>query len=198
MGIKLLYSTAYHPRFDRKSEQINPTIKISLQYHLATFDNPLKWERVVGFIQSLVNNPKSSSITRLPSKVVYGFTVNQSTDFLTIESQLFLPILVRMEVANGITFAQMFFKIYYDQKHKTIGLKEREFILLYLHQGHKIPSSQILGLKLSQQFAGLFKIIFKVGNLAYYFEIPIHWRIYPVFTIAQLESCPDPALNSFA
>ena len=198
LGVKLLYSTAYHPQSDGQSEQINQTVEIALRYHLATLDNPADWEGVVGPIQSAVNNSKSSSTARSPNDVVYGFTPTQSTDLLTTQSQPLPPKLVRMEVADAIAFAQMSSKIYYDKKHKTIDLKEGEFALLRLHRGYKIPSSQILGPKLAQQFAGPFKIISKVGNLAYRLEIPTHWRIHPVFTIAQLEPCPDPALDPFA
>lgn len=70
--------------------------------------------------------------------------------------------------------------------------------MLRLHRGYKIPSSQILGTKLSQQFAGPFKILSKVGNLAYRLKIPTYWRIHPVFTIAQLEPCLKPALDPFS
>lgn len=85
-----------------------------------------------------------------------------------------------------------------DKKHRDVSLKEGDFALLRLHLGYKIPSSHILGPKLSQQFAGPFKVLSKVGNLAYRLEIPTHWQIHPVFTIPQLEPCPDPALDSFS
>lgn len=91
----------------------------------------------------------------------------------------------------------MSFKIYYEKKHKTIDLKEGDFALLHLYQGYKIPSSPILRPKLSQQFADPFKIMSKVGNLAYRSEIPMYWQIYPVFTIAQLEPCLDLASDIF-
>lgn len=198
LGVKLLYSTAYHPQSDGQSERTNQTVEIALRFHLATLDNPADWERIMGSIQSAVNNSKSSSKARSPNEVVYGFTPTQSTDLTTTQSQPLPPEFVRMEVADAIAFAQMSFKIYYDKKHKTIDLKEGDLALLRLHRGYKIPSSQILGPKLSQQFAGLFKIISKVGNLAYRLEIPTHWQIHPVFTIAQLEPCPDPASDPFA
>jgi len=36
-----------------------------------------------------------------------------------------------------------------------------------------------------------------VGRLAYKLELPSHWRIHPVFTIAQLEPCPSPDSDHF-
>lgn len=39
---------------------------------------------------------------------------------------------------------------------------------------------------------GPFKVLERVGRLAYHLDIPAIWNVYPVFTIAQLEPCPDP------
>lgn len=174
LGVKLLYSTAYHKLSDWQSERTNQTVEIALRFYLATLDSPVDRERVVGPIQSAVNNSKSSSTARSPNKVVYRVTPTQGTDLFTTQSQPLRPKFVRMEVADAIAFAQMSSKIYYDKKHKTVNLKEGDFTLLRLHRGYKIPSSEILGPKLSQQFASPFKLISQVGNLAYRLEIPKH------------------------
>ncbi len=36
------------------------------------------------------------------------------------------------------------------------------------------------------------KVVEKIGRLAYRLDIPLHWRVHLVFTIAQLEPCPPP------
>lgn len=173
-------------------------MEIALRLFLATLENPADWEGFIGPIQSAVNNSKSSSTTRSPNEVVYGFPPTQSTDLISAQGQPLPPKFLSMEVADAIAFAQMSSKIYYEKKNKNFDLKEGDFALLRLHRGYKIPSSQILGPKLSQQFAGPFKILSNVGNPAYRLEIPTHWRIHSVFNIAQLESGPDPALGPFS
>ena len=41
------------------------------------------------------------------------------------------------------------------------------------------------------QFVGPFKVLKRIGRLAYRLDIPDSWRIYPIFSIAQLEPCLD-------
>lgn len=44
---------------------------------------------------------------------------------------------------------------------------------------------------------GLFQIKEKVGRLAYRLEIPDNWRIYPVFSVTQLEHVFGPSEAHF-
>ena len=48
----------------------------------------------------------------------------------------------------------------------------------------------MIGRELAQKFAGQYKVLKKIGRLAYRLEVPDHLRIHNVFSIAHLE--PDP------
>lgn len=50
---------------------------------------------------------------------------------------------------------------------------------------------------MTQEYVGLFRIIEKVGCLAYRLDVPSDWRIHPVFSVAQLEPAPPPAEKLF-
>jgi hypothetical protein len=54
-----------------------------------------------------------------------------------------------------------------------------------------IPDTKTLGPKLSRQRTGPFKILERVGRLAYRLELPLHWRIHPVISIAHLEPAKE-------
>ena len=43
MGVKLLYSTAYHPQTDGASERTNQTVELALRYYFHGLDDPRKW-----------------------------------------------------------------------------------------------------------------------------------------------------------
>ena len=43
LGIKLLYSTAYHPQTDGSSKRTNQTVEIALQFFIYALDNPALW-----------------------------------------------------------------------------------------------------------------------------------------------------------
>ena len=61
-----------------------------------------------------------------------------------------------------------------------------------MHRRYNIPSAT--NRKLDQQYASPFKVLEKVGRLAYWLKILDYWKIYNVFSIAQLE--PALALGS--
>ncbi len=44
---------------------------------------------------------------------------------------------------------------------------------------------------------GPFRVLERIGRLAYRLEVPDDWVLHPVFTIAQLEPCPDPATDPY-
>jgi hypothetical protein len=75
-------------------------------------------------------------------------------------------------------------------------MKVGDYALLRLHKGYRIPSAP--NKKLSQQYAGCFKIIERIGRLAYRLDIPDHWKIHNVFSIAHLEPSSPPGSDKYA
>lgn len=125
-------------------------------------------------MQSGINNSIAVSIEKTLNEVVYGFTPVRSADLAmpTEPDNPITPILVRKEAADAIVFAQLNGKTYYDRKHQGLSMKASDFALFRLHKEYQIPSSARLGRKLSQQYVGLFKVLIKVGNLAYHLDLP--------------------------
>ena len=70
--------------------------------------------------------------------------------------------------------------------------------MLRLHKGYNIAAIAGITRKLTQQYIGPFRIVEKIGRLAYRLDVPPNWRIHPVFSMAQLESAPPPAKDNFA
>ena len=69
--------------------------------------------------------------------------------------------------------------------------------MLKLHKGYSIPSSAGVTKKLTQQYISPFRVPQKVGRLVYKLDVPLDWRVYPVFSVAQLEPAPSPADDPF-
>lgn len=70
--------------------------------------------------------------------------------------------------------------------------------MLQLHKGYSILATAGITKKLTQQYIGPFRIVEKVGYLAYRLDILFDWRIYSVFSMAQLEPTLPLAENSFS
>ena len=79
----------------------------------------------------------------------------------------------------------------YDRSHKPLDLAEGSQVFLRLHHGYELPG--ITNKKLHQQRAGPFKVLKKVGQLAYRLDLPPVMQIHPVISIAQLEPVPEAA-----
>ena len=73
LGVKLLYSTTYHPQTDGASKRTNQTFEIALQFFVHAIDDPLRWPKVLPRIQSLFNITSSSTTEKTPNEVAYGF-----------------------------------------------------------------------------------------------------------------------------
>jgi hypothetical protein len=69
-------------------------------------------------------------------------------------------------------------------------LKEGDFAYLRLHKGYVIPG--LNNRKLSNQRVGPFRVLQKVGSLAYRLSLPPNMRIHPVVSVAHLEPSPGP------
>jgi hypothetical protein len=80
-------------------------------------------------------------------------------------------------------------KIYYDQKHKPVEFKRGDKVYITLAKGgepgYRLPAA--LSGKLSERRVGPFKILERIGKLAYKLELPSTWKIHPVISIAHLE-----------
>lgn len=82
LGMKFLYSTAYHLQTNDTSKQTNQTAEIVLQFYLHTIDGLENWPKILPQIQSLINNTESLCMTKTPNKITLGFTPNQPLDLL--------------------------------------------------------------------------------------------------------------------
>ena len=196
LGVDLLYSTAYHPQTDGMSERTNQTVEIALRFMIHTMDDPTKWPQTLSTIQSILNNSTSSATTQAPNEVSYGFVPMRALDLVNTTLPSRAHLMSRTTAADAITFAQTMNKHHYDRAHTPMYLRENDYALLRLHKGYTIPSGKG-NPKYGQQYVGPFKVLQRIGRLAYKLDIPKQWKIHPVFTIAQLEPCPAPDADPF-
>ena len=197
-GVELLYSTAYHPQTDGQSERTNQTFEIALRHYLAAMEQPSSWPTILPTMQAILNNSKSKSTGFSPNEVLYGRKVDEPIDHLTPAHQ---PIEeptapTRISPQDAIDFANINAKRHYDRRHTAMFMKVGDYANLRLHRGYILPAMK-KNPKLSQQFIGPFKILRRVGRLAYELDIPPTWRIHPAFTIAMLGPAPPPDSDPF-
>lgn len=190
LGITLLYSTAYHPQTDVASERTNQTVEIALRFHIHSMAKPTDWPQALPAIQGTNNNTPSAPTKKSLNELAYGILPYRPID-LILPAPLGVPELtpfqIRKEAKDAIDFAHLTYKRHYDRAHQQLSFEVNDLALLRLHKGYKIPATKGIITKLTQQFVGPFRVIERIGRLAYRLDITSHWKVHPVFTIAQLE-----------
>ena len=195
LGTSMATSTAYHPQTDGQSERTNQTVEIALRFHLTTGTND--WVTVLPFLQGSLNNAVNATTGFAPNELAYGFRVRDTLGLLAdlpAEDLDRLRLIKREEADDAIAFANAMAKTRYDSMHKAVKLREGSLAYLRLHHGYSIPG---VNPKLSNQRVGPFKVLSKVGDLAYLMELPGIISIHPVISIAQLEPAPDPSEDPY-
>ena len=191
LGTEILASTAWHPQTDGQSERTNQTVEVAMRFYLTTRIDASDWPLMLPYLQGSLNNAKNQSTGVSPNEILYGFNVRDPLGVLTelpAEDFSRLRQLKRDEAEESLAFANAMAKERYDHSHKALDLPVGSQAFLRLHHGYELPG--ISNKKLHQQRAGPFKILEKVGSLAYRLELPPVMQIHPVISIAQLEPVP--------
>ena len=100
-------------------------------------------------IQFILNNTSSSTTSKTPNKIAYGFSLRRPLDLL---SDPLLPntFQVRTNATDAISFGLANQKAHYDRKHQPLFMKVRDYTMLRLHKGYSISSSAGVTKKLTQ------------------------------------------------
>ena len=98
------------------------------------------------------------------------------------------------DAKDSLDFASMRMKEYYDTHHQPMFFKVNDLVKLRLHRGYELPG---VSSKLAEQFAGPFKVIERIGRLAYRLQLPPKMRIHDVISVAQLEPTTDPTADPY-
>ena len=100
-----------------------------------------------------------------------------------------------IDAKDAIAFASLRMKEYYDARHLPKFFNVGDLVNLRLHRGYRVPA--ITSKKLGPQLVGPFRILKRIGQLAYELELPANMRIHNVISIAHLEPATDPAEDPY-
>ena len=104
------------------------------------------------------------------------------------ENVPFVRANVRHEASLALSFAAARAKEQYDRHHRPLSFDIGDNVYLRLHRGYHLPGKPPR--KYSQQRAGPFKVLEKIGHLAYRLDFPPNWRIHPVVSVEHLDIRP--------
>ncbi|KAD2393790.1 hypothetical protein E3N88_40767 [Mikania micrantha] len=151
-GITLNMSSAYHPQSDGQTEVLNRCLETYLR--CMTLGVPQSWDKWLSMAQYCYNTTWHSSIRMTPYQALYG-----------VVPSLPNPLLPR---PSNIASVQEFLQ----ERQQLMGILKYSYKELKSLRNHRYS-------KLSPRYCGPFKILKKIGNVAYHLELPQQAQIHP-------------------
>ncbi|KAH9735939.1 hypothetical protein KPL71_017914 [Citrus sinensis] len=191
-GTQLLMSTSYHPQTDGQTEIVNKCLEQYLR--CMTGDKPKEWSKWLPLAEWWYNTSFHFSSKITPFEVVYGREPPTYTTYIpgeTIVASVDQALrdrdsMIRL-LKENLHQAQSKMKKMAD-KHRT----KREFevddwVYLRLQPFKQASLALRKNRKLAPKFYGPYKVLQRIGQVAYKLELPSHSKIHPVFHVSCLK-----------
>nr|GEV30271.1 putative reverse transcriptase domain-containing protein [Tanacetum cinerariifolium] len=160
MGTRLDMSTAYHPEIDRQSERTIQTLEDMLRACVIDFGNGC--ERHLPLVEFSYNNSYHASIKAAPFEALYGRKCRSPVCWV---------------------------KSYADVRRKPLEFQVGDRVMLKVSPWKGVVRFGKRG-KLNPRYIGPFKVLAKVGTVAYILELPKQLsRVYSTFHVSNMKKC---------
>ncbi|GJX74443.1 putative reverse transcriptase domain-containing protein [Tanacetum coccineum] len=194
MGTRLDMSTAYHPQTDGQSKRTIQTLEDMLRICVIDFGNG--WERHLPLIEFSYNNNYHASIKAALFEVLYGRKCRSPVCWAEVgDAQLTGPELIHettekiVQNKKRIKAAQDCQKSYADVRHKPLEFQVGDRVMLKVSLWKRVIRFGKQG-KLNPRYIGPFKVIARVGEVAYRLKLPLELsRVHSTFHVSNLKKC---------
>ncbi|GJU90648.1 putative reverse transcriptase domain-containing protein [Tanacetum coccineum] len=194
LGTRLDMSIAYHPQTDGKSERTIHTLEDMLHACVIYFGNG--WERHLPLIEFSYNNNYHMSIKAAPFEALYGRKCRSPVCWAEVkDAQLTGPEIIHettkksIQIKQRIQAARDCQKSYADVRRKPLEFQVGDIVMLKVSPWKGVIRFGKRG-KLNPRYIGPFKVLAKVGTIAYRLELPQQLsRVHSTFHISNLKKC---------
>ncbi|GJX66406.1 putative reverse transcriptase domain-containing protein [Tanacetum coccineum] len=194
MGTRLDMSTTYHPETYGQSERTIQTLEDMLRACVIDFGNG--WERHLPLIEFSYNNSYHASIKAAPFQALYGRKCRSPVCWAEVrDAQLTDPVLIHettemiVQIKQRIQAARDRQKSYADVRRKPLEFQVGDRVMVKVSPWKGVVRFGKRG-KLNPRYIGPFKVLAKVGTVAYRLELPQQLsRVHNTFHVSNLKKC---------
>ncbi|GKA47398.1 putative reverse transcriptase domain-containing protein [Tanacetum coccineum] len=194
LGIDISMSTAYHLKTDGQSERTIQTLEDMLRACVIGFGKG--WVKHFPLAKFSYNNSYHASIKAAPYEALYGRKCRATVCWAEVgEAQLTSPELIQKTtekitlIKQRIQAAQDRQKSYAELKRKLMKFEVRDRVMLKVSPWKGVVHFSKRG-KLNPRYVRPFKVLAKVGKVAYRLELPQELsRVHHTFHVSNLKKC---------
>ncbi|GKC19942.1 putative reverse transcriptase domain-containing protein [Tanacetum coccineum] len=194
LGTQLDMSTAYHPQTDGQSERTIQTLEDMLRACVIDFGKG--WDRHLPLVEFSYNNSYHTSIKVAPFEALYGQKCRSPICWVKVgDVQLTSSELVHettekiIQIKKCIQATRDRQKSYADRRRKQLEFEVGYKVMLIVSPWKGVIRFGKRG-KLNPHYIGPFKILDKVGMLAYRLELSEQLsRVHSTFYVSNLKKC---------
>eukprot|EP00253_Pinus_taeda_P022389 PITA_22389 len=190
---QLAHSSSYHPQSDGKTEIVNKCLEGYLRCFVS--DKQTQWVKWLPLAEWWYNTSFHKPKKMTPFMALYGYQPPSITSYLrenskvqAVEHLIEHQQQVLQLLKDNLVSAQNRMKQQADQHCSERIFDVGDWIFLRIQPYKQISLKQAKkDNKLSPKYYGLYKVLQKIGAMAYKLELPIASRLHPIFHVSCLK-----------
>ena len=187
LGTQLSRSTSYHPQSDGQTERTNRTLEEMLRHFVSPVQDD--WDEYLDVAEFAINNAWQESIQNTPFFLNYGQhpLTPASVD---VDTKVPAAKAFTSELADAVELAKASWRSAQDRQAQYANQKRR-------HHEFKVGDQLLLSTKnvrlknpgarkLLPKWIGPYKVVKRIGAVAYQLDLPSNMKLHDVFHISLL------------